>query len=81
MIYPKGRIEEEAGNKEIIMQRKKLCNVSINSKNQFLVGNMASFYVRDSGDFENKAFYLNSLFDWRIIKDLEGCIILVPLKK
>jgi hypothetical protein len=37
--------------------------------------------VRDSGEFDNKAFYLSNLYDWEIKKDKEGLTVLIPTLK
>lgn len=33
------------------------------------------------GEYENKAFYLNTKFDWEIKKDNEGELCLIPTYK
>jgi hypothetical protein len=37
--------------------------------------------VRSRGEYRDKAFYLNSKFNWEIAKDREGLICLVPTRK
>lgn len=33
------------------------------------------------GDYKGKGFYLNDSYDWEIVKDCNGELILVPTKK
>jgi hypothetical protein len=37
--------------------------------------------VRSRGEYADKAFYLNSKFNWEIVKDREGLMCLVPTRK
>jgi hypothetical protein len=37
--------------------------------------------TRSGGDFAGHAFYLSDRVDWKLGKDTEGSIVLVPLKK
>lgn len=37
--------------------------------------------VRGNGEFKNKGWYLNSGYNWEIIKDSEGFRVLVPTKR
>ena len=37
--------------------------------------------MRVGGSLKNKAFYLNSRFNWELKKDLSGTLCLVPTKK
>ena len=37
--------------------------------------------IRSYGSFKGKAFYLHSFFDWIIVRDNNGNLCLVPLRK
>ena len=37
--------------------------------------------VRNSDEYQNKAFYLNPIYDWEIKKDAYGILCLTPTKK
>lgn len=37
--------------------------------------------IRRQGIYENKGFFLTDKFDWEIIKDDLGCLVLLPTKK
>jgi len=51
-------------------------------RKSFFVGGTKVVERRSSGEFEGRAFFLNSeLFDWKIGYDLTGTLCLVPLKK
>lgn len=38
-------------------------------------------YTRMEGKYKNKGFYLSSEFNWEIIKDNSGVLVLLPTKK
>lgn len=40
-----------------------------------------SLVVRTTGDFTNKGYYLNTDYNWTIVKDNEGALVLLPLVK
>ena len=37
--------------------------------------------VRNSGTYENRAFYLDDNYNWQILKDEWDCLCLVPTRK
>ena len=37
--------------------------------------------VRDDGEFENRAFFLDDCYEWEIGRDNQGCTILVPIER
>jgi len=37
--------------------------------------------IRESQEYEDKAFYLNDLFDWNLHRDSEGVLCLIPTKQ
>lgn len=36
------------------------------------------FAIRGSGDYENKAFYLDNRYNWSLARDHVGALVLVP---
>lgn len=37
--------------------------------------------IRGSGEYKNKAFFLDNCYNWEIIKDSGGTLCLIPTKK
>lgn len=40
-----------------------------------------SISVRNNSNFKHKGFYLSDHYNWEIIRDLSGYLVLVPTKK
>lgn len=71
--YIKGVIKEQDSNESIIELEKSQL-VDIQKKE-------IELERRNFGNFEDKAFYLPSFFDWIIVKDDKGGLCLVPVRK
>ena len=40
-----------------------------------------TFAVRNNGKYNCKGFYLNNCFNWEIVRDDDGYLVLLPTKK
>lgn len=68
-------VKAENDDKHIIeIEDYKTCLVTPPSEGDYL-------WVSTSGSLEGKAFFLRSVYDWKIVKDDQGSVCLIPLKK
>jgi len=72
MTYPKGAIVDGAGlPDEKIFPRKDLVPIE----------QVPAPVARAGGNFYSLGFFLVAEFDWTIVRDNDGCLVLVPTRK
>jgi hypothetical protein len=84
MGYPKGVIKKEVG--EVVeFAPDKLLSVTPSTGGTGSCADIAgeSFHIsiRSAGEFAGKGFYLSDDYNWFIVKDSSGYLVLVPTKK
>lgn len=80
MEYPKGRIDPVPN--ELILDRGSLVQVEVPPMTNIRVdGASGSLQARRGGEFAGRGFYLSREFDWHVVQDGEGYIVLVPTRK
>ena len=67
-------IKKETIPEELVIDEDRLFSFNKETQSSFL-------FVRNYGELAGKGFYLESFYDWRIVKDSEGSLVLIPLKK
>lgn len=83
-ITTEQRLEKlEKSNYELtkeIMKLKESIEIqqSLNLKDML---NGTAIDIRDSGEYENKGFWLSKEYEWSIVKDSKDLLVLVPKNK
>ena len=77
MKYPKAEIKKLSNDNIILIPEEKL--IDVKRLQNFRVGELVS--NRSGGNFANVSFWLNGSYDWQIVNDAGGCLVLVPTLK
>lgn len=81
MNYPIAKIVKNNCLDEIIIEYKKLCNVFEDTNGKIFINGNTSLLAQTYGEFKGMAIILNNSFDYKIVKDSIGNIILVPIRR
>ena len=75
MVYPKGMINYHTLLNVVMFNQGDLVNIN--------AINHSELHVRNCGNFANKGYHLNTHegFNWQIVKDNIGELVLVPTKR
>lgn len=79
--YPKGRVRaEHAEPAEVEFGGADLLPVEMRGRTS-VDGVPLALQVRESGEFADRGFFLSARFVWRIVRDDEGHLVLVPTRR
>lgn len=81
MKYPLGKIKEVKKDNDAVVEFEQNELIHISDGAEIKIGISTLITRRRGGEFEDKAFYLNETYNWRIVTDTSGYDILVPTKK